>query len=308
MIEGRVKYGINNIFVLQSGDEEIECRIKGKILGEGKTEYNPLAPGDIVLYERDPVEPGKGMILRRLNRENVLTRWNKKRKCPQALAANVDQVVCISSPVSPAFRPRFIDRVLIAAAIGGIPSLILVNKEDQGISREIADRLNAYKAIDVPSITCSARDRTNIGALERALRGKITVFVGQSGVGKSTLLNIFSREPQQRTGGVSEKYNKGTHTTCFSTMITCSQNTYIVDTPGIREIDVCGINASELDRYFPEFLPYIEQCALSRCTHLHEPGCGVLTALASGSIHPDRFESYRRMFARLEELMIYHYG
>lgn len=308
MMEGRIKYGINNIFFLQSGEEEIECRIKGKILGRGKKEYNPLAPGDVVLFERDALEPGKGMIHRRLERHNVLMRWNKKRKCSQTLAANVDQVICISSPVSPDFRPRFIDRVLIAAAIGGIPPLILVNKEDQGIPRDVSDRLSAYGEMGVPSFSCSAKNRTNISVLEKILHGKITVFVGQSGVGKSTLLNLFSREPLQKTGEISGKHNRGIHTTCFSTMINCLNNTYIIDTPGIREIDVFGINPEELDRYFPEFLPLIGKCSLNRCTHLHEPGCAVLTAVAAGSIHPDRYESYRRIFVRLQELAIYNYG
>jgi len=308
MTEGRVKYGINNIFFIQAGIEEVECRIKGKVLEQGRNEYNPLAPGDIVSFEKDPLEPGKGMILRRLKRDNVFMRWNKKRKSPQTLAANVDQVICISSPVSPDFRPRFIDRVLVAAAIGGIPALILLNKEDQGIPRGVQERLNAYADMGVPSFTCSAKNRTNIAALETAIDHKITVFIGQSGVGKSTLLNLFTREPLQKTGKISGKFNRGTHTTCFSTMMECSDSTYIIDTPGIREIDVWGISPEELDGYFPEFLPFSSTCALSKCTHLHEPGCSVLSAVASGSIHPDRYESYRRMFARLEELTIYNYG
>ena len=278
----------------------IECRIKGKILRSDQKEYNPLAPGDRVTLETDDREKTKGQIIDRMERNSVFSRWNKKRMAPQYIAANIDTVVCISSPLKPAFRPRFLDRVFLVSALQELPLIIVLNKSDQGVSSEIAERMDVYTSIGIDTVICSAKTGTNIDALIEKIRGRTAVFIGQSGVGKSTLLNILSPGYRQRTGSVSEKYNRGVHTTCYSVLIPCLHGIDVVDTPGIREIEVRGITPDELDHYFPEFLPFIGSCDFQPCSHIHEPGCAVREKVDDGSIHKDRYESYVRIFDSLD--------
>jgi len=298
--KGTVLFGINNIFTVQAGSSTVECRIKGKILGEGKREYNPLAPGDRVFFKTDPINPEKGMILERCERRNAFLRWNKKRRAPQAIAANIDGIVCISSPESPPFRPRFIDRVAVTSSIHSIPFTVILNKNDQKISGEILERIRYYENIGISVYTCSAKTGENIDAVMDLLAGKVHAFIGQSGVGKSTLLNKLCGTQQQKTGAVSLKYNRGIHTTIFSALILCMNNIRIIDTPGIREIEIYGIDPSELSFHFPEFEKYAHICSFPGCTHIHEPKCGVRTAVADGSILEDRYESYTRIYDSLK--------
>jgi len=147
MRTGRVILGINNIFTIEEGEARYECRIKGKILKDVVGAYNPLAVGDYVEFELDPGHPGKGMILSRLERKNFFARWNKKRRAPQTICANLDQVFCLTSPESPPFRPRFIDRVIIAARQGDVPIALVVNKIDQERDEEMETRLAQFKSL-----------------------------------------------------------------------------------------------------------------------------------------------------------------
>ena len=300
MITGTVLKGINNIFSVRTDLGIIECRIKGKILRGDQKEYNPLAPGDRVTLETDGMEQTKGRILDRMERDSVFYRWNKKRNAPQYIAANIDTVVCIASPLRPAFRPRFLDRVSVISAMQELPLIIVLNKSDQGIPPEVAERMDVYTSIGIDTVMCSAKTGTNIDNVIRKIRGMTAVFIGQSGVGKSSLLNILSPGYRQRTGKVSEKHNRGIHTTCYSVLIPCLHEIDVIDTPGIREIEVQGIPPEELDHYFPEFLPFIGSCDFQPCSHLHEPGCAVREKVDDGSIHQDRYESYARIFSSLD--------
>jgi len=299
MTTGTVLYGINNIFTIQAESSIVECRIKGKILGDGKKEYNPLAPGDNVFFETDIHDSKKGMIIQRLERRNAFLRWNKKRKRPQGIAANIDGIMCISSPQSPPFRPRFIDRVAVSASIQDIPFYIVLNKCDQEISPEIEERLAYFQEIGISIITGSAKTGKNMDRLSALLSGNLFAFIGQSGVGKSTILNRICEKKQQKTGSVSTKHNRGTHTTMFSVLLSCRQDITVIDTPGIREIEVYGIEPEELSRHFPEMEAYADLCDFPGCTHLHEPGCSVREAVESGRILYDRYESYSRIFHSL---------
>ncbi|MBI9099227.1 MAG: ribosome small subunit-dependent GTPase A [Spirochaetaceae bacterium] len=301
-MKGTVLFGMNNIFnVLPPGEEvALECRIKGKILKDSIGAYNPLASGDIVDIELDENHPGKGMILSREERQNYFSRWNKKRKAPQTLAANLDLLICVTSPELPPFRPRFIDRALISSERGRVTPLIVMNKIDQLMNEQVRDRLNNYRELGIEVFYCSAETGEGIEELKNRIKEKSVAFVGQSGVGKSTILNLIEPDIHQKTAEISQKFSRGKHTTCYSIMVRNPGGGHIIDTPGVRELLLYDIEELELQEYFPEMQPYFGTCSFSSCTHIHEPGCAVLEALKNGKIHPDRYESYRRIMVELK--------
>ncbi len=298
---GRVILGINNIFTVECHEERYECRIKGKILKDVVGAYNPLAVGDLVNFELDEHHPGKGMILSRKERKNFFARWNKKRRAPQTICANLDQVLCVTSPESPPFRPRFIDRVVIAAEQGNVPMAIVVNKIDQNIDENMQIRLHHFEQLGIPIYYCSAKQGTGMETLEKAIFGKYTAFVGQSGVGKSSILNALEPGLKLQVGQLNEKYNRGNHTTCFAVEVSQINEAGIVDTPGIRELEVSELESDDLVHHFEEFIPYISECGFQPCTHTHEPKCAVKKAVESGLILEDRYLSYCNIFDSLKE-------
>jgi ribosome biogenesis GTPase len=295
---GTVLYGANNIFLVRSRAAALyECRIKGKILKNAEGDYNPLAAGDEVNFLPDAARAGK--LLSRMERKNALLRWNKKGRSAQAIAANVDILVCVTSAVSPPFRPRFLDRLLIAARLSGIPALVCLNKSDQGTTAEIEERLGCYAAHNIPVLRSrAAPGKTDTGELANAIRGKRAVFAGQSGVGKTSLLNALSGNSGGKVGELSEKYNRGRHTTVLACLETW-EGGEIIDTPGVREFDICGIDARDLRFFFPEFEEFSRGCRLGGCTHTHEPHCAVREAAETGGILFDRYESYCRVYSDL---------
>lgn len=293
--EGIVQKGINNIYTILHENRAYQCRIKGKVLQQEEKTYNPLAPGDVVLFTAN--QTGDGMITERIKRRNTFERWNTKKSLPQALASNLDLVVCIASVSSPPFRPRFIDRVCVCA--GSIPLLIVVNKADLGITDPVLERLQDYERIGYPTLCISANSDISLRSLEDHLDGKQCVFVGQSGAGKSTLINRLIPQAEQKTGSVSEKYNRGRHTTNFSVLLQ-SEKTSIIDTPGVREIQIPTLEPIELGSYFPEISKLSHGCSYQPCLHKDEPDCKVKLAVEEGKIHEDRYESYLRILETLE--------
>ncbi len=289
--QGRVVSGTNNIFQVATDDRVLLCRIKGKVLRSVEAEYNPLAPGDRVEISEAGPEP---LILNRLDRRNWIARWNRKRRALQTLAANIDCAVAVASPQLPPFRPRFIDRVLAAAELGAGEAAIVMNKTDQGLAADCASRLAAYREMGYRLFEVSARSGDGIDALVEWLGGQTVALVGQSGVGKSTLINVLVPGTDQRTGEVSAKYRRGRHVTTVGTAIHDERFT-LIDTPGIREIDLYPHGITEIAWAFREFRG--RECGFNGCTHLHEPDCAVMDAVESGEIHPDRYTSYCNMVA-----------
>lgn len=300
-INGTVLQGINRIYrVLSDSSVVFECRIKGKVLDQVEVHYNPLSAGDRVVFTEDLNNTGKGMILRRVERKNAFVRYNHKRNAPQIIAANFDLVVCVTSPQSPPFRPRFIDRVAVSVP-DNAQLLIVMNKMDQGINAEDEARLDYYEKMGYLVVRCSAETGEGIDTLLAQLKDNHSVFVGQSGVGKSTLLNRIRPDISQKIGELSEKYNRGRHTTNFSVLFPSSDYPVLTDTPGIREIDVYGIEPEDLYHYYRDLDHYQGQCSFNKCLHQNEPDCAVIAALEKGEINEDRYISYLNL---LQDLLI----
>jgi ribosome biogenesis GTPase / thiamine phosphate phosphatase len=329
-----VLYGINTIYSVRTGAAQLQCRIKGKVLSgewsvktrrermnevplpeemEGvprqarkrgtprRETYNPIAPGDLVEVVPDPLNPREGLIVGIRPRKTSLTRWNKKGRAPQVLAANADLAVCITSPSSPPFRPRFIDRLIVAAEAGKLAPMIVLNKVDLPSSPEVQERLGHYERMGYPVHSCSARTGQGIKELLDALRGATAVFVGQSGVGKSSLLNAVSPFLGLKVGELSQKHDRGNHTTNFSSLLLLDGGLRIIDTPGIRELELADILPEEVGFHFRDFLPHAGGCEFQPCLHAGEPGCSVTQAVERGEIHQDRYESYLRIVRELQD-------
>ena len=296
---GTIYQGINNIYDVRiSKDDTYECRIKGKQLKDDSDSYNPLAPGDIVEFELS--DTGKGMITSRTPRINRFARWNRKRESWQIIAANIDLLLAVISAKTPPFRPRFVDRVLIAAAQGGVPAAVLVNKIDQGVEAWTKERVAVWEGLGIRVFMCSAESGAGMDELKKFLEKQTAVLFGPSGVGKSTLLNRLIPGLDLATGGLSLKYDRGRHITNFGRLLDTPWGGRVVDTPGVREILVRGITPDNLPHWFPEFEKVLDGCSFQPCSHRHEPGCCVIKAVEDGVIHPDRYENYLRIRDELE--------
>jgi ribosome biogenesis GTPase len=310
-LNGLVLRGSRNIFTVrpnteQSAQQEIECRIKGKVLKIAEDHYNPIAPGDQVKIEINPAQPGTGMIVGLEERKNFFSRFNQKGNCPQLLAANADLVLCMTSRQSPPFRPRFLDRVLLQADSAGIQAAIVCNKidldgDDYNDGRLDADeRLEDFRRIGFEVFFISTKTGEGLDDLRHRLEGKRSVLIGQSGVGKSSLINALLPEINLRTGTINEKYDRGNHTTTLSAMVEINDATWIIDTPGIRRFIPNGIGADELILHMREFAPLAGKCSFGlSCSHRSEPGCKIMEAVTAGVIHEDRYNSFLRIHDEL---------
>lgn len=298
--------GTNNVFAVLCDDgERRACAIKGKRIKDRTGEYNALAAGDEVeVAPGEPARPGeggRGMITALRPRRNVFGRYNEKGRAKQSIAANVDLVVCVASPSFPPFRPRFVDRVAILAEAARVPLLIALNKADLGLDEGTEKRLALYAELGYGYLACSAATGAGVGGLLERLRGRTSVFVGQSGVGKTSLLNAIEPGLGRRTGDLSEKFARGRHTTTMAELVVLEGSTRIIDTPGVRRLALRGIEPGELDAYFPELKHLSPQCEFGlSCSHRDEPGCRIARAVEEGAVHEDRYESYLRIRWELE--------
>ncbi|GHV16414.1 putative ribosome biogenesis GTPase RsgA [Spirochaetia bacterium] len=305
MIRGLVIRGSRNIFTVQIEGEhtELECRIKGKVLKGVETFYNPLAPGDWVLVEADPAHPGIGQIIALEERWNRFTRFNQKGRgtnrsaSSQLLAANVDWILCVTTPVSPPWRPRFLDRALVQADIAGIQAAIVCNKWDLFDGDPDTDeRLEDFRRIGYPVLRVSAKTGEGLDDLRELAAGRLSVLVGQSGVGKSSLINALLPEFSLRVGDINEKYDRGNHTTTMSVLLEGAGGARFIDTPGIRRLLPDDVTAADLILHMREFAPLAGRCTYGHsCSHRTEPGCKIMEAVDAGVIHEDRYESFLRI-------------
>lgn len=307
-LEATVLWGANNIFSVRTGTGEIHehLRIKGKVLpGTEDGEYNPLAPGDRVSLT---LESGDRRILRRLDRRNLVRRWNRKRRALQAIAANVDLILVVASPGDPPYRSGFVDRVIVMAELQEIPVAVVLNKCDLTIPKETEQHLAILESLGYPVYRTISEARTQ-SVIPRELiertSSAVTVLVGRSGVGKSSLINCLVPEAHLATGEISRKYSRGRHTTTLARQVIAGNSpgggSVYIDTPGVRDFDLIGYSCSEVAAGFREFLPLMKDCRLPGCTHLHEPDCAVQEGIVSGAVDPERYNSYRVLAQSLQE-------
>ena len=291
---------LNTFYVLCEDNVVRLCNIKGKRIQSLSGTYNCLAAGDSV--EIVPTDQGKGLVETLYPRRNVFGRYNEKGKAEQAIAANVDLVFCVASASLPPFRPRFIDRVAVLAEYSSLPFVIILNKIDLGIADEVAARLDEYEKLGYRVFRISVKEGSGLEDVSNFIQGKLSVFAGQSGVGKSSLVNALFPGLKRRTQEVSVKYNRGKHTTTMAELLIRDDGAKIVDTPGVRRLALRSIPPSALSSCFPEILAQEAFCKLgSKCTHTGEDGCSVPDAVDIGEINLDRYESYLRIFAELAE-------
>lgn len=296
LLTGTVLRSINNIYSVRTDDGLVySCRIKGKQLSQAKGEYNPIVAGDVVDFT--PSGTAEGLVTFRHERRSSFERWNDKRSLNQCICANMDIVVCVCSVESPPFRPRFIDRVI--ACCKGVDVVIALNKCDILLTEDELERFNLYRKLGYKTVSVSAETGENIKKFVKLLEGRTAAFVGQSGVGKSSLVNrILGTD--QRVGELNAKYNRGNHTTNHALVLDGPGFT-IIDTPGFREISVPHDDPRLVAASFPEFAAASPRCAYDGCLHVNEPGCEVLRLLEKGKINADRYESYLRMLNTMED-------
>jgi ribosome biogenesis GTPase len=241
------------------------------------------------------------MITALEERKNIFSRFNQKGGAPQLLAANVDLVLCMTTRVSPPFRPRFLDRVLLQADVAGIPALVICNKIDlDDDDLDTDERMEDFKRIGYDVVETSATTGRGLDELRQRIAGKRAVLTGQSGVGKSSLINALLPELNIRTGIINEKYDRGNHTTTLAFMVEVDSDTWLIDTPGIRRFVPTGIGADELVMNMREFAPLAGKCTFGlSCSHRAEPGCKIMEAVSAGVIHEDRYISFLRIYDEL---------
>jgi ribosome biogenesis GTPase len=292
-LPGRVLWASQGGYHVDVGPEVVFCQKRGR-LRHGARETTAVAVGDEVRVQRN--QDGTGLIVERLPRRSVLSRINVGRPgVEQVIAANVDQLVVVVSTEDPPLRERLIDRYLVAAHKGGLAPLLCVNKIDLADPEAIYGRIRLYEGLGYPIVVTSVTLPHGIGDLRAALAGRTSVFSGPSGGGKSSLLNALEPGLGLRVGEVSSRTHKGGHTTTSARLYRLADGAYVVDTPGLRELNIWDLLPEEVDRYFVEFQGRAAHCRFRSCRHLHEPGCAIRMAVEAGEIAASRYESYQRL-------------
>jgi len=288
-MQGKIIKGIAGFYyvhVVESG--LYECKAKGVFR---KEKIKPLV-GDVVEIDvLDEVEK-TGNIVDILPRKNELIR---------PAVANIDQALVVFAVTKPKPHFNLLDRFLIMMESKEIPVILCFNKKDIATEPEIQRLKDIYETCGYEMVFTSAIQQENVDILKELLKGKTTAIAGPSGVGKSSLINIVQPDAKMETGSISEKIERGKHTTRHSELIWIEEDTYIMDTPGFSSLYTNEFEKEELKFYFTEFAPFEGQCRFQGCDHVHEPGCAVKEALEEGKIHPVRYENYLEMYKELKE-------
>ena len=286
MEHNRIIKALSGFYYVQTADGVVECRARGRLR---RQEQSPLV-GDLV---RISVQGGKGVLEEVLPRKNVFVR---------PAVANIDQLVVLASCAIPVTEPFLIDRVLAIARMQDVPALVVVNKDDLSSAQPLAE---IYRKAGIRVLITSASTGEGIESLRAALHGKLSCLTGNSGVGKSSLLNCVCPQLQLPVGEVSEKLGRGRHTTRHIELYALDAETFVADTPGFSAFDTERmelVHKKQLQYAFAEFAPYLGHCQFPDCAHRKEPGCAVRKAVEDGQIGQTRYDSYARLYEMASQL------
>lgn len=295
--EGLVIKSTGSWYTVKSNDGVIHnCRIKGRFRMDGIRTTNPISVGDKVDFEE---ETEANVIVKIHDRKNYIIRKSSNlSKHSQIIAANIDQAFLIVTVNYPLTTTTFIDRFLAAAEAYRIPVNLIFNKIDRyrpNDVKRLGELKFTYEKIGYKCFEISAKKGLHLDIIREALKGKINLLSGHSGVGKSTLINAIQPGLDLKTGEISEAHSQGKHTTTFSEMFELDFEGYIIDTPGIRGFGTIDMGKEEMSHFFPEIFKTSAQCQFNNCTHVHEPKCAVKAAVEIGEICMTRYESYLGM-------------
>lgn len=288
---------------LEEFDGTVACRVKRGASTENN-DATLVTVGDMVRVQ--PLEEGHGLIHHVEERKSVVGRsgTGAKRGGHQVIAANLELLFCVVSAERDDVRQTVIDRYIVGALLGGVEPVIILNKidtADEEFQEMLEEGLGVYVDLGYDVIFTSATEEVGIDAVRDFVRGKTAALVGQSGVGKSTLVNAVLGRQEREVGEVRASDRRGRHTTTNSEIVPVPGGGRLIDTPGLREFGIWDLEGQELDGYFVEFLDYLQECRYTPCTHTHEPGCAVKEAVEQGKIDQGRYVSYLSIYESLEE-------
>lgn len=281
------------------------ARIKGKFKTENITSTNPIAVGDVVEIVQEEAGEDAVVITKIHDRKNYITRQSPHNKNQHhIIASNIDQCLLVAALKDPRTNTGFIDRFLVAAEAYHVPPVLIFNKSDLYREKEMRkweEKKEIYQAAGYQVLLISVQLHQHMEALDELLKNKITLISGQSGVGKSSLINTLIPEREIKTREVSGWSGKGMHTTTFAEMYDLPGGGSVIDTPGLKEFAFADMDPVELSHYFAEMKPYIGQCRFNNCLHTDEPECAIKEALSTGKIYPARYISYLDILGSIEE-------
>jgi len=284
--------------VLYGSNEIVECTIRGKLRVKGLRTTNPVAVGDNVLFQFEKNQ-ASGIITEVLDRRNyMLRKASNLSKEVQIIASNIDQAFLMFTIILPETPVEFIDRFLITAEAYNIPASLIINKTDLYGAPEIErmEHLSSlYSKIGYDCYRISLQNRSGIDDLKAKMQGKINLLSGNSGVGKTSLINIFNPSLDLKTEEISEYHKQGKHVTTFPEMHNLPFGGYVIDSPGMRGFGVVDMHRNEIYHFFPEIFKASRECRFYNCLHLDEPDCAVMAAVEDKQIDPSRYRSYLRI-------------
>lgn len=303
-IEGTVTRATGSWYDVRTRSRKVRATIRGKFRLIAADVTNPVVIGDRVILQMNA--DGTGVITDIQDRKNKLSRRAAGRKIGRehVIAANIDVAWIVQSTLFPKLNPGLIDRFLVMAGVYNIPANIVINKTDL-IEPAFEDTIDFWEELYInlgyPVYRTSASHGTGFERVRKDMTDKISVIVGQSGVGKSSILNRIQSDLELRTGEISKSTGKGVHTTTFAALYLLDNGGYVADTPGLREFGLVDIAPADLAHFFVEFQDLAESCHFPNCTHDHEPECRVQTAAAENEIAPERYNSYLNILGSLQK-------
>lgn len=310
-MEGLVLRSTGSWYTIRQPDgSQIMCRLKGKLRLVDDEATNPVAVGDRVLFVPEP-GGDTGLIEEVLPRENYIARESPRKKLKRhVIAANIDQALLVFTIKNPSLKLGFIDRFLMAAEAYHVPVVMVLNKADL-LNEEWLENAGFYEelytSIGYQWVSISATTGTNIPKLQEMIMHKVNLLSGQSGVGKSTLMNALDPGLELRTNELSAYTGKGVHATTFATMYELKTGGFIIDTPGIKELSPMDVPPEEVSHYFREMRNLLPDCRYSNCLHIDEPGCAVKEAVENGDVAISRYENYVYIVLDLKEKKRWEY-